>query len=1066
MRAARARVPDSEDEARAMRTVQALSKSLYCYPLSVSGQRRIGEALEDLTEAVRCGKRVAKAWARARETIENEIVQCDEVKMAEFYLRQVVKAEQSVRIAGQGILEENGAERVFVRFRDAMDALEDAAQSGVMRNCRRQVRALHEEMVSVVAPLLHDLSTNRFEYALQCVKTVHLSLSALIAAREIADAIHESCDQVEWKLQSLGMLPESVLGEERDSEEKQDGHRHRGHGNDADRSKGISSTEKGIDSVMLGPTRPEKEKNKSSDPVIDEPKRRRRHRTGNVGEEIRDKEVEMEKRKEDMVVDKVHRKGGRNGENTDGLLNKQRKEEPKDKPTPERSIRRTPEQSVSGVEDVGRKEPRVRKQGDQIQEDPAVTGGDQQVRVRRKRREQNTPDTASPKGRMKRDLGSIEKIDTFEPVKSTQEQTPHNEKRKGHRNKQEVPSGILGTDGDQSLEKNANPDKDLQHKGDKHTQDRQVKAEQAKSKDGLDNTPSKEVLGNIPADQPRRVRKHRSRNDNEQAADVGRQGEHESPGAEASVSRKQKTVSNQLTPESASKTPEGARQHRVRRADQKGESVQDKNIDVTPRKSDSAPNETREGKDSKQNKTESTPDSVFEREDSRDKKSPEPKVSHEDKTEVKQLEGNSVRKEPSHQIGDTDKALDRKSPPRANGSSKERKIHRRTVSHNAHILDDDQPERSIHRRTASQNSSVNDKRGGRKHEKKRSAPGESRASLDRTEPTETSIDTSSKAPTSPQLAPAEFQEPSDRTDPSLCAEIGSKSQTETSAKTVKRPGTESTENKRDETLDQFDTLPSPRSQMEKDLGIPPMDNIAGNPWNDSGSDSQTEELPQSLSSGNMEFASLLSQNNSSDPSPGASQQNQTQDNTLPKKGAESVDPAVDKTSEHSQDSLNGQSKELDSLFRSGESLNDSRSFVDPGPPIPSADVAPFHLYPENDEAHFSPLVTATDSTLDIDSSLFPTEPNFPAPLESEMDSLHFPTYKMSGRSNNLDTDEQSDSLCIGPSVKRETDNSDSESMFFKKQHSGEWLSSSTQGSGSAEGPDGSRPPAKEHSSED
>ena len=244
MRGARARVPDTEDEARAMRTVQALSKSLYCYPMSISGQQRIGEALDSLTEAVKYGKRVPKAWAHVKETIDNEIVQCDEVKMAEFYLRQVVKAEQSVRIAGQGILEEHGEQKVFVIFRDAVEALEDAAQSGVMRNCRRQVRALHEEMVNVVAPLLEDLSTNRFEYALQCVKTVHLSLSGLIAAREIADAIHESCDQVEWKLQSLGMLPETVKEEERDrdtSAEKRDGHRHRGHVNGGDGSNRISA---------------------------------------------------------------------------------------------------------------------------------------------------------------------------------------------------------------------------------------------------------------------------------------------------------------------------------------------------------------------------------------------------------------------------------------------------------------------------------------------------------------------------------------------------------------------------------------------------------------------------------------------------------------------------------------------------------------------------------------------------------------------------------------------------------------------------------------------------------
>ena len=770
-------------------------------------------------------------------------------------------------------------------------------------------------------------------------------------------------------------------------------------------------------------------------------------------------------RQKDKDAEKVHRKKGRvteNGENS-SLRNKPGIEDSKEKPTPERSLHRATQQMVRGIESPGRQEPRVRKEVDH--KDPVVTGEDQQeTRVRRKRREQNPPDAVSPKGghRVKRDLDATEKVETAEPVHSSQErkeisqeQTPRDEKKKQRRNKPEVPSAVAG----QSLEKNTSEDKVPQHKVDDHTQERRVKAEQSKSKDGLDNIPSKEAEGDVPADTPRRVRRHRSRNDNEQTTESNRQneGEKASVGAEASVPRRQKNVSNEVAAEGASKTPEGARQRRTRRSDRKGEYVQDttKNIDATPRKSDSAPNESNEVvKDSKQSKTESTSDSVHKGEDSTEKVSPEAKVTQEDKTDGTRSEGNSVQKEPSHQVGDNDKPLDKKSPPKNSSSSKERKkIHRRTVSQNAHILDDDQPERSIHRRTASQNSSVNDKRGGRKHQKKTPA-GEPKASVTRTEPgTETSADPSLKALTPPQTATAELQAPTEGMDP--CGESGSKAQTETSA-TVKTPGPESekqTENNRDESLNQFDTIESPRIQAEKAMGIPPMHDIRGNSWNDSCSESKTEELPQSLSSGNMEFQSLLSQNNSSDPSQVASQDNQTQDNAL---------STID-----SKNSLNGQSKELDSLFRSGESLNDSRSFVDPGPPIPSADAAPFHLYPENDEAHFSPLVTATDSTLDIDSSLFPTEPNFPAPLESEMDSLHFPTYKMSGQSNHLDTDEQSDSLCIGPSVKPETDNSDSESVFFKKQHSGEWLSSSSNGSGAPEDhPDGNKSQAKEDASED
>lgn len=220
MRKGREREQAADPMAKVMRTIQALSKSFHSYPISIASQQRIDCAIDTLIDAVTSRKRITRVWNSFKQIMKSEIVDCDEAKMAAFYLAQVTKAEQSVKIAGQEIIEQSGLDYIFQTFSDARSVLNEACQSGNVRKCTSSVRVLYRQMCEDLAPIFEDMSTNRFAYALQCVKTVSLSLRGVVVARDIADAIQESCDQVEWKLKHLQEeLSESEKQREMKSEE-------------------------------------------------------------------------------------------------------------------------------------------------------------------------------------------------------------------------------------------------------------------------------------------------------------------------------------------------------------------------------------------------------------------------------------------------------------------------------------------------------------------------------------------------------------------------------------------------------------------------------------------------------------------------------------------------------------------------------------------------------------------------------------------------------------------------------------------------------------------------------
>ena len=203
MRKGRDREQAADPVAKVMRTIQALSKSFHSYPISIASQQRIDCAIDTLIDAVTNRKRITRVWNSFKQIMKSEIVDCDEAKMAAFYLAQVTKAEQSVKIAGQEIIEESGLDYIFQTFSDTRSVLNEACHSGNVRKCTSFVRLLYRQMYEDLAPIFEDMSTNRFAYALQCVKTVSLSLRGVVVARDIADALQESCDQVEWKLKHL-----------------------------------------------------------------------------------------------------------------------------------------------------------------------------------------------------------------------------------------------------------------------------------------------------------------------------------------------------------------------------------------------------------------------------------------------------------------------------------------------------------------------------------------------------------------------------------------------------------------------------------------------------------------------------------------------------------------------------------------------------------------------------------------------------------------------------------------------------------------------------------------------